>query len=142
MKTPTSFCVVILTALLAVSPVLGADAPAIDVLAPLPSPPPPASQPIPLSRTGATAATPGTPARPALPNDNADAERPSVSVTHTGASPAKSSHSNKTKWIIAAVVAGGAAGAMMAMKGGKGTAAAAPPSLSIGTPTISIGAPH
>lgn len=145
MRTPLSFLVVILTALLAASPIPANDAPGIDVLAQLTSAPSYTSDTIPVSHSGATAPAPGTPARPTLPNTSpngdGEAEQPKVSVTHTGASPVKSSHSNKSKWIIAAVAVGGAAGAMMALKGGKGTSAAAPPSLSIGAPSISIGAP-
>ena len=142
MKRLIPYLSIAVTALLAVpiSPAENATA-SIEVLAQLPSPPPPPADTVPVSRSGASAPAPGTPAHPALPSASAETERPVVSITHTGASPEKGSHSNKTKWIIAALAAGGAAGALMAMKGGKGTAAAAPPSLSIGTPSISIGAP-
>jgi hypothetical protein len=85
---------------------------------------------------------PGTPAHVTIPSQNAETQPPSVSITNTGASPGKNSHNSKTKWIIAAVAVAGAGGAMMAMKGGKGGApAAAAPSLSIGTPSISVGHP-
>lgn len=142
MKRLIPYLSIALTALLAVPTSPAKDATAsVELLAQLPSPPPPPADAVPISRSGASAATPGTPAHLTLPSTSAGIERPSVSITHTGASPEKGSHSNKTKWVIAALVAGGAAGAMMAMKGGKGTAAAAPPSLSIGTPSISIGAP-
>jgi hypothetical protein len=141
MKRLIPYLSIVLTAVLAVPTLLAEEAATSpEVLAQLPSPPPPAADTLPVSRSGASAPVPGTPAHPTLPSG--ETERPSVSITHTGASPEKGSHSNKTKWIIAALAAGGAAGAMMALKGGKGTAAAAaPPSLSIGAPSISIGAP-
>lgn len=150
MKRLTPYLSVVLSALLLYAVPLLAEtpvdvtgaAPSIAALEQLPSPPPPPAQSIPTVNSGASPAQPGTPARATLPGSStAQPQPPSVSITNTGASGYKS-HSGKTKWIIAAVVAGGAAGAMMAMKGGKGgTTAAAPTALSIGTPSISIGRP-
>lgn len=66
---------------------------------------------------------------------------PSVSVT--SASPGTSAHSSKKKWlIIAAIAAGAGVGAAMAMKGKSSGASSTPAStLSIGSPTVSIGHP-
>lgn len=148
MKSFTPYLSLVLSALLLAAPMVAettndtvAPSPAaVTVLDQLPTPPPPPAQSVPTVNTGASPAPqPGTPARAVLPNTQA--QRPSVSVTTTGAS-AEKSHGSSKKWLIAAVVAGGAAGAMMAMKGGKGSApAAAPAALSIGTPGISIGHP-
>ncbi len=66
---------------------------------------------------------------------------PSVSVT--SASPGTSAHSSNKKWlIIAAIAAGAGVGAAMAMKGkSTGTSSAPASTLSIGSPTVSIGHP-
>jgi hypothetical protein len=72
-----------------------------------------------------------------------EVQNPEPAVSVTSASPGESKHSNKTKWIIllAAVAAG--AGAGVAMMGKKSTASAATaPGISIGPPTVSVGAGH
>jgi hypothetical protein len=80
---------------------------------------------------------------PARLHASAEPQNPEPAVSVTSASPGESKHSNKTKWIIllAAVAAGAGAGA--AMMGKKSTASAATaPGISIGPPTISVGAGH
>jgi hypothetical protein len=94
--------------------------------------PPPAkivkAEPIAIAHSGAS-----TPVAPAPP--------PSVSVTNTNASPGETAHSSK-KWLVVLLVAGAAgAGAAFAFKGKGASAAPAAPSLSIGSPSISIGHP-
>jgi hypothetical protein len=81
------------------------------------------------------------PAVPAMTPAIAPKVEPRVSVS--GGSPAASSgHSGKTKWIILAVViAGGAGGAMAFVGKGKSSPTTATPGLSIGTPSVSVGAP-
>jgi hypothetical protein len=115
----------------------------LEIAGPLPSPPAFPEDSLPIAKSGASGATiqPGTPAHPQLPGAaSAQAQQPSVSVTTTGAT-ADRPHSAK-KWLIAAVVAAGAGGAMLAMRGGKSSAPApVTPSLSIGSPSISIGHP-
>jgi hypothetical protein len=72
-----------------------------------------------------------------------EVQNPEPAVSVTSASPGESKHSNKTKWIIllAAVAAG--AGVGVAMMGKKSTASAATvPGISIGPPTVSVGAGH
>jgi hypothetical protein len=72
-----------------------------------------------------------------------ESQNPEPGVSVTSASPGESRHSNKTKWIIllAAVAAGAGVGvAMMSKKSPVSTAAA--PGISIGPPTISVGAGH
>lgn len=66
--------------------------------------------------------------------------RPAVSVT--SASPGETKHSNRTKWIIllAAVAAG--AGAGVAMMGKKSPPSTTTAGISIGPPTLSVGAGH
>lgn len=108
-----------------------------------PTPPPFPQEAIPVARSGASGPVvqPGALAHPQLPGaSTAQTQAPSVSVTTSGASGDKV-HSNKTKWLIAAAVAAGAGGAMMAMRGKGSTPAAAAPTLSIGTPSISVGHP-
>ncbi len=95
----------------------------------------------PLATPHVSVATP-TSARPhALASTAAAQSQPSVSIS--GGSPdAPSSHSGKAKWIIlAAVIAGGAGGAMAFVGKGKSNPAPAPPGLTIGTPSISVGHP-
>lgn len=67
--------------------------------------------------------------------------KPEPTVTVTGASPDSTPHSGKTKWfIIAAVVAAGAgAGIALAGKGKSSTSTAS--AITIGTPSVSVGAP-
>lgn len=105
---------------------------------PMPLAPPTDTQPV------AKAVAPGQPptviARLAARTPVQNSE-PAVSVT--SASPGESKHSNKTKWIIllAAVAAGAGIGiAMMGKKSPVSTAAA--PGISIGPPTVSVGAGH
>ncbi len=65
---------------------------------------------------------------------------PSVSVS--SAPPGETPHKSHAKWfILLAVVAGAGAGVAMMGKG-KGSSTAAAPSLSIGSPSISVGQPH
>ena len=74
---------------------------------------------------------------------SSEIQNPEPAVSVTSASPGESKHSNKTKWIIllAAVAAG--AGVGVAMMGKKSTASAATgPGISIGPPTVSVGAGH
>jgi hypothetical protein len=74
---------------------------------------------------------------------SSEIQNPEPAVSVTSASPGESKHSNKTKWIIllAAVAAG--AGVGVAMMGKKSTASAATaPGISIGPPTVSVGAAH
>jgi hypothetical protein len=89
--------------------------------------------------------TPSTPSVTVTPPLHASTEirNPEPAVSVTSASPGESRHSNKTKWIIllAAVAAG--AGVGVAMMGKKSTASAATaPGVSIGPPTVSVGAGH
>ena len=65
------------------------------------------------------------------------------SVSVTSASPGEAPHKSHAKWfIIAAIAAGAGVGVAMAGKGGKGSPSSPVPSLSIGTPSISVGQPH
>lgn len=92
----------------------------------------------PASKTGASASPVISPASPtAVP-----AVQPPPSVSVTGASPDSAQHSSKTKWIIIAVAVAAAAGAGMAFAGkGKSTPSTTSNSLTIGSPSVSVGAP-
>jgi hypothetical protein len=96
---------------------------------------PAASQPI--AKTGASPAI-LSPASPAV----SPAPKPEPTVSVTGASPDASQHSSKTKWIIIAAAVAAAAGAGIALRGkGKSNPASTTNSLTVGTPSVSVGAP-
>jgi hypothetical protein len=107
------------------------------VFAPLPDSVPPA-----VSKSGAAPAKALTPNPPA-PGDPKREQTVSIVELKTGAAGGPG-HSNKKWWIIGAVGAAAGAGALLALKGhGASTASTATTSsLSIGTPTISVGGQH
>ena len=65
---------------------------------------------------------------------------PTVSITNTAAATSKS-HSHKKWLVIAAIAAGAGAGLAFAGKGKSSTPASSTPSLTIGSPTVSVGHP-
>lgn len=68
---------------------------------------------------------------------------PEPGVSVTSASPGESKHSNKTKWIILLAAVGAGAGIGVAMMGKKSpVSTAAATGISIGPPTVSVGAGH
>ena len=105
--------------------------------------PPPAVQPatpIAAAKTTPAPQQPGTLATPSGIPAATPVQEPSVSVTNPG--PQTASHS-KAKWIaILAVIAGAGAGLAMAhgSKGGSSTSTAS--TVSVGSPTISVGSGH
>jgi hypothetical protein len=106
----------------------------------------PLSLPLPFDTQSLAKVIPSTQTATLAPRFDAPApvqRNPEPAVSVTSASPGESKHSNKTKWIIllAAVAAG--AGIGVAMMGKKSTASAATvPGISIGPPTVSVGAGH
>jgi hypothetical protein len=106
----------------------------------------PLSLPLPFDTQSLAKVIPSTQSATVAPRFDAPApvqRNPEPAVSVTSASPGESKHSNKTKWIIllAAVAAG--AGIGVAMMGKKSTASAATaPGISIGPPTVSVGAGH
>jgi hypothetical protein len=94
----------------------------------------------PLARTGASPALiPATPS----PAAAASAQKLEPTVSVTGASPDTTQHSGRTKWFIIAAVVAGAAGAGVAVmgKGKSNSSTPAASGLTIGTPSVSVGAP-
>jgi hypothetical protein len=94
--------------------------------------PPNLAQPVAQSGASSAADVPLTPIPPA---------KPVPTVTVTGASADSTHHSGRTKWIIIAAAVAAAAGAGIAVAGkGKSTSTTAS-GITIGTPSVSVGAP-
>jgi hypothetical protein len=97
------------------------------------------------AKIAAVTPQPGIIAKPQAVLPNASAETPSVSVvngaTHEKLSPGTGS-SHKKWYILAAIIAGGA-GAGVAMMGKKSSSSSsvAPPTITIGSPSVSVGHP-
>lgn len=91
---------------------------------------PAAAQPI--VRTGAT---------PVTASSEIAAAKPEPSVQVTGANTGASQHSSKTKWIILAAVIAAGAGAGIALSGKSKASTPTTNSLTVGTPSVTVGAP-
>jgi len=80
------------------------------------------------------------PVHPLTPATTPLKPEPTVSITNTAAATSKS-HSHKKWLVIAAIAAGAGAGLAFAGKGKSSTPASSTPSLTIGSPTVSVGHP-
>jgi hypothetical protein len=67
--------------------------------------------------------------------------KPEPAVTVTGASPDSTHHSSRTKWIILAAVVAAGAGAGIALAGKGKSSSSTASAITIGTPSVSVGAP-